>query len=59
MCERAFLGRLTQKISDDLRHIGFHLNDENFLLVSKKDGRTAVGGQDAANFNQSDLSVHG
>ena len=56
--KRAFLGRLMLEISDNLRHVAFHLNDENFLVISKKDGRTAVGGQNAANLNQSDLRAH-
>ena len=45
-------------VPDNLRHVAFYLNDENFVIISKEDGRTAVGGQNAANLNQGDLRVH-
>ena len=58
MCEGTFLGGIAQKIADHLRHGGLHLNDENLLLVPKKNRGTTVGRQDTANLNQRDLCVH-
>ena len=57
--QRPFLRRIAQEISNHRRHISFHLNNENLLVIPQKNRRTAIGGKNPTNLYQNDIRVHG
>src|SRR5262249_48162737 len=51
-------GRISQKHADDGAHVRFHVDDENFLVISNEQRATAVGGKNPAYLNRHHVILH-
>src|SRR4051812_23848607 len=54
----SFFWSVAKKHADDLPHIRFDLNNENFFIVPNENRATAVHGQNPTNFHRQDITLH-
>src|ERR1700709_2465949 len=58
MGTRTFVGNFTEERADDLADGRFHVNDENFGVISDEEGASAAGWQDSADLHRHDIVLH-
>lgn len=57
--EGPFLGGISEEHTDDGAHVVFDLDNEDFIVITDEDGTPAIGGENSADRDRHNISVHG